>query len=182
MRFKSLIAIVAIALAATSAAPVHAGGPGDFACLVDNANAGATALRGTLAVHVQEAAFPTTTPVDFTLRLEKGGTAAFFRTSYLTSIYARSNEAVLCELLVDNSTVTAITDFRAAILASFGLKRTTRLVLTRKSLSQAETQGQAGQWFCTGYYTTPTIIDPASSPCGADARGGSMADVLIYAQ
>ena len=178
MYFKALIVVVAIALALGPTAPVLAGGPADTACLTDNASAGATALRGTLAVHVQQV-LQGSTAVDFTLRLDKGGTVTFFRTSYETIVFGRSNEAILCELLVDSNSPTAATDFRAAIINSFALKRSTRFVLTRKSLSQAETQGETGQWFCTGVYTDPETTAP---PCGAAARGGSMLDVTLYAQ
>ena len=172
--FTIAIAIVPIAT------PAWAGGPADNpSCLVMNPGGGSTALRGTVSANVQDAATHGGTNVDFTLRLERGGAIAFFRASVFMTVFARSNEGILCALLSD-STAQAAVDLRAAILQAFGLPSGAHFSLTDKSVSKAEIQGTTGQWFCNNTFTDPTLI---SGPCVATGeRGGSMADVTLYAQ
>ena len=94
-------------------------------------------------------------------------------------VYARSNEGILCEIL-NTSNAQAAVDLRAAILRTFGLPSTARFSLTDKSVSKAEIQGVSGQWFCNNTYTDPTLMN---GPCVfTGERGGSMADVTLYAQ
>src|SRR5690242_4985336 len=172
--------VVILAVVVTGMAPAWAGGPADNpSCLVKNPGGGSTALRGTVAVGVQNAITQGNTDVDFTLRLEKGGAIAFFRASVNMQVFARSNEGVLCSLLNDDPS-TAAASLRAAILQAFGLPSTAQFALTDSSISKAEIQGSVNQWLCNGTFTTPLPL--AAPPCGAAARGASMADVVIYAQ
>jgi hypothetical protein len=173
--FTMALAIVPIAT------PAWAGGPADNpTCQVMNPGGGSTSLRGTVAANVQDAATHGGTNVDFTLRLERGGALAFFRASVFMTVYARSNEGILCSLLSDNTTQAAV-DLRAAIRQAFGLPPTARFSVTDKSVSKAEIQGATAQWFCNDTFTDPTL---PSGPCAATGteRGGSMADVILYAQ
>jgi len=172
--FTTTLAIVPIAT------PAWAGGPGDNPpCVVANPGGGSTALRGTVAANVQNAATQGNTDVDFTLRLERGGALAFFRASINMQVYARSNEGILCEIL-NTSNAQAAVDLRAAILRTFGLPSTARFSLTDKSVSKAEIQGVSGQWFCNNTYTNPTLMN---GPCVfTGERGGSMADVTLFVQ
>jgi hypothetical protein len=175
VRVMTIALTIAMAIG-SMVAPAWAGGPADDPpCVIANPG-GSTALRGTIAAHVQNAATQGNTDVDFTLRLERGGALAFFRASVNMQVFARSNEGILCDLLNSNNTQAAA-DLRAAILRAFGLPSTALFWLTDKSISNAEIQGVSGQWFCNNTYTDPTM--PAG-PCGATQRGGSMADVILY--
>lgn len=182
MTGRAMIIVFAIAVAVVqTVVPASAGGPADIpGCVVPNPPGGATALRGTVAAGVQDASTVGTTNVDFTLRLERGGALAFFRTSVPMQVFARSNEGILCALLNDPTTSQGALDLRAAILKSFGFPPTARFWLIDRSVSKAEIQGTVGQWFCNDTFTDPTLL---AGPCVAQPpRGGSMADVLIYVQ
>lgn len=183
MTFKILtVVFTAVALVAGHpGSAARAGGPGDPtpSCLVNNPG-GATALRGTVAVGGQSAG-PGTPHVDFTLRLERGGAFAFFRASVDTEIFATSNENILCSLLNDNQSQAAA-DLRAAILSTFGLTTRTQFVITDRSISKAEIQGQSPQWVCNNTYTTGSVAPPPSCADGSTPRAASMADVIIYAR
>jgi hypothetical protein len=170
-----LIACTIVAGIALAALPASAGGPGDTvpSCVVANPG-GATAVRGTVAVSVQNAATPGNTDVDFMLRLERGGAIAFFRASVNMQVFASSNESILCHLLKD-STSQAAQDLRAAIRQAFGLPATAGLWLTDKSVSKAEIQGSTGQWVCNNTYTDASLTPTCAAP-----RGASMADIIIY--
>jgi hypothetical protein len=181
MTCRTLMIAFALAVAMGSVAmPAWAGGPGDLipSCLVANPPGGATALRGTIAVGVQDASTPSNTDVDFTLRLERGGALAFFRTSVNMQVFATSNENIICALLRDNTTSPGAIDLRAAIRRAFGFSSTAAFFIVDKSLSKAEIQGESTQWLCNDTYTPQT--NPPSSPQCAPPRGSSMADILIY--
>src|SRR5688572_31754938 len=60
---------------------------------------GATALRGTIAVGVQDASTPANTDVDFTLRLERGGALAFRSEEHTSELQSQSN--LVCRLLLE---------------------------------------------------------------------------------
>jgi len=169
------------AMVMQTAVPASAGGPGDTppSCLVPNPPGGATALRGTVAVDVQDAGTTANTNVDFILRLERGGALAFFRASVNMQVFATSNENILCTLLKDSGSQGAI-DLRAAILSAFGLPTTYHFYLVDKSLSKAEIQGVSNQWLCNDTYTPPSPLASPPAGCQAPARAASMADVLIY--
>jgi hypothetical protein len=158
-----------------------AGGPGDTppSCLVPNPPGGATAVRGTVSVGVQNAATTANSDVDFTLRLERGGALAFFRASVNMQVFATSNENILCTLLRDSTSQGAI-DLRSAILSTFGFSPNAAFYLVDKSLSKAEIQGTVNQWLCNNTYTPPTPLSAPPTNCQAPARAASMADVLIY--
>jgi hypothetical protein len=172
--------MIAVAILQT-VIPVSAGGPADNpSCVVPNPPGGATAVRGTVAVGVQNAATNGSTDVDFTLRLSRGGALAFFRVSLNMQVFAVSNEGILCHLLRDDQS-TAAASTRAAILSAFGFNPNATFSLVDKSLSNAEIQGSVNQWLCDGMFTPPTPL--SSPPCGTQPpRGASMADVLIYVQ
>ena len=162
--------------------PAWAGGPADTpTCVI--AKKTNTALLGTISANVQNAATQGNTDVDFTLRLAFANdkTATFFRASVNMQVFARSNAGIICALLFDTTPTPpqAALDLRAAILAAFGLSPTAQFFLTASSLSDDETQGQTGQWFCNNTFTDPTQL---SGPCFAagTGRGGSMADVILY--
>lgn len=177
MTVRVMMIVFTIAMTIASVVvPAWAGGPNDNPTCIINNPGGGTAVRGTIAAHVQNGATAGNTDVDFTLRLERGGALAFFRASVNMQVFARSNEGILCDLLNTNNTQAAV-DLRAAILRTFGFSSTGLFWLTDKSISNAEIQGVSGQWFCNNTYTDPTL--PAG-PCGASQRGGSMADVILY--
>jgi hypothetical protein len=185
MTLRAAITVLAIAIAVPqSGMPASAGGNADDPpCVLPNPPGGATALRGTVAVGVQNAAATGDTDVDFTLRLERGGALAFFRASVLMQVFARSNEGILCSLLNEDLATTsqAARDLRAAILRSFGFPPTAVFWLVEKSVSKAEIQGTVGQWLCNNTWTNPLIITPPVCTSGPPTpRGSSMADVLIY--
>ena len=175
------LTICAIGLAVVSVvAPVWAGGPADNpSCVVPNPPGGATALRGTVAVGVQNAAVQANTDTDFTLRLSRGGALAFFRVSLNMQVFAVSDEGILCHLLNDDQGVAAAST-RAAILTAFGLPQSSKFFLTDKSLSNSEIQGSVNQWLCNQTFTpsNPPLAPPAS--CQVPPRAASMADVVIY--
>jgi hypothetical protein len=160
---------------------VSAGGPGDNpSCLVPNPPGGATALRGTVAVGVQNASPNVTDNVDFTLRLERGGALAFFRASVPMQVYATSNEGILCTLLDRTNPDPAASDLQRAILSTFGFPSTGTFWLTDKSVSKAEIQGPGvNQWLCNDTFTPTTPMAPPAS-CQVPPRAASMADVVIY--
>lgn len=154
-----------------------AGGPNEPAC-TEKVGAGATALRGTIAVGV-----PTIQPgvqnVDFTLRLERGGAVHFFRANVPIAVFSRPNENVLCDLLKTNAS-DAAADLREAILTTFGFPPlTSRFIVTDKSFSKAEVQGTAAQWLCDGQFTDPN--SPLNPTCAAP-RGSALADITIHVQ
>jgi hypothetical protein len=180
MTSKVMLSIVTMvgSLVAGEMAPAWAGGPADNPTCLVKKHGGSVALKGTVAVGAQSLD-QANTDVDFTLRLERGGSLAFFRASVNMQVYGVSNEGILCTLLNDDTSVAATT-LRAAILQAFGLSKATRFVLTDSSISKAEIQGSVNQWMCNGTYTNPTPL--AEPTCGTAARGASMADVVIYAQ
>jgi len=179
-----MVRVVMIVLATAfvvvqTALPASAGGPADVAsCVVPKHPRGATIVRGTVNAAVQNATTQGDTDVDFTLRLERGGAVEFFRASVPMQVFASSNEGILCKLLFETtpSTSPAALSLRAAILATFGLPATAKFLLTSTSVSKAETQGEAGQWFCNNTYTDPSLLHGPCSP----QRAGSMADVILY--
>jgi hypothetical protein len=174
---RTLIIAGAVAFGIVHATlPAWAGGPGDTppSCVVANPPGGATAVRGTVAVGVQNAAAPANTDVDFVLRLERGGALAFFRTSVNMQVFAASNESILCHLLKD-STSPGATGLRAAIRTAFGFSPEASFWLVERSVSKAEIQGSTGQWLCNDTYTDSSLTPTCAAP-----RGASMADVLIY--
>jgi hypothetical protein len=180
MTTRVLIALFAVAVAIVAPPSAFAGGPNDPPCTVPNVSGGASAIRGTIAVGVQDAVTQGNTDVDFTLRLERGGALVFFRTSVNRTIFARSNECVLRDLFVADTTVPAILDLRAAILSAFGFPSTAQFIITDKALSKAEVQGgTTPQWLCNNTFTSGDP-SPLFSPCpGQPPRGASMADVTI---
>jgi len=183
MRTKFTIAALVLAAMFVSASTALAGGPGDTFCTVPNAGKGATALRGTIAVNVQDATVPVTN-VDFTVRLERGGAIAFFRTSLLTQVNSRANEAILCDVFIDNGS-DAARDLRAAVLNTFGFPSTAKFVITDKSVTKGEVQGGlTPQWLCNETFTAgdPNPIAPTNPCLTQPPRGASMADVIIYVQ
>jgi hypothetical protein len=175
---KVVLTVLAIGFAVVpTGMPAWAGGPGDLppSCQVANPPGGATALRGTISVAAQSANAGDTN-VDFVLRLERGGTLQFFRASVFMTVFATSNENILCTLLKDNTSLAAST-LRAAIKQSFGFPQTAGFFIIDKSVTKDETQGEVNQWLCNETFTPPfPVIAPT---CGAP-RAGSMADVLIY--
>jgi hypothetical protein len=183
MTVRVAITVLAIAIAVTQTVmPASAGGPADNPpCVLANPPGGATALRGTVAVGVQNAAPNVTTDVDFTLRLERGGASAFLRASVPMQVYGFSNEGILCSLLNESTTNGAALNLRAAILTQFGFPSTATFWLVEKSLSKAEIQGTSGQWLCNNTWTNPVIVAPPVCASGPPTpRASSMADVLIY--
>ena len=179
MSIRVSMTVFAIAIAVLQIAmPAYAGGPNDDPpCVLANPPGGATALRGTIAVGVQNAAPFVIDDVDFTLRLERGGALAFFRVSVPMTAYAISNEGILCTLLNETTNPSqAALDLRAAIRAKFGFSPTAEFWLVDKSLTKAEIQGPAtAQWLCDNTFTTDNPTPSCATP-----RGASMADVLIY--
>lgn len=173
------VMMIAFTIAMTLASvvvPAWAGGPQDNpTCLI--AKKTNTAIEGTISANVQNALTQGNTDVDFTLRLATGKTVTFFRASVNMQVFARSNAGIICDLLNSNTAQAAV-DLRAAILNAFGLSPTAQFFLTDKSISNDETQGATGQWFCNNTFTDPTLL---SGPC-APQRGGSMADVTLYVQ
>jgi hypothetical protein len=181
MSKRVVVTVFAIAVAVLSAAmPAWAGGPGDNpSCVVPNPPGGATALRGTVAVGVQNAAVQANTDADFTLRLSRGGALAFFRVSLNMQVFSISDEGILCHLLNDDQSVAAAST-RAAILTTFALPQSSKFFLTDKSLSNSEIQGSVNQWLCNQTFTptNPPLAPPTS--CQVPPRAASMADVVIY--
>ena len=173
------VMMIAFTIAMTIASvvvPAWAGGPQDNpTCLI--AKKTHTAIQGTISANVQNALTQGNTDVDFTLRLASGKTVTFLRASVNTQVFARSNAGIICDLL-NTSTAQAAVDLRAAILNAFGLSPTAQFFVTADSISNDETQGATGQWFCNNTFTDPTLL---SGPC-APQRGGSMADVTLYVQ
>jgi hypothetical protein len=179
---RIFLTILAVGVAVvTSSMPAVAGGPGDTppSCLVANPPGGATALRGTVAVGVENAVTQGNTNVDFTLRLERGGALAFLRASVNMTVFATSNENILCTLLADSSDPGAIA-LRAAILQAFGFRNTANFFIVDKSVSKAEIQGSTNQWLCNSTFTTPAPLSSPPPSCQSPPRGSSMADVLLY--
>ena len=183
MTLRAAITVFAIAIAMTQTVmPASAGSPADDPeCVLANPPGGATALRGTVAVGVQNAATNGPTDVDFTLRLERGGALAFFRASVFMAVFGRSNEAILCSLLNEPTNGSALLNLRRAILTQFGFPPTAVFWLVEKSVSKAEIQGTSGQWLCNNTWTDPLTIAPPVCTSGPPTpRASSMADVLIY--
>ena len=178
MRIPTIVLAIAIAMLQI-VMPAHAGGPNDDPqCVLTNPPGGATALRGTIAVGVQNAAPFVIDDVDFTLRLERGGALAFFRVSVPMTAYAISNEGILCALLNETNPTPspAAVDLRNAIRAKFGFSPTAEFWLVERSVTKAEIQGPAtAQWLCDNTFTTNSPTPSCATP-----RGASMADVLIY--
>ena len=107
------------------------------------------------------------TPVDYTLRLARSGVTScgdpsskvcFFRLSLEAKVFGISNEDVLC-LALENPGLSA------QILAAFNLPPTRRLVITDKSITNAEVQG-------------PDQVIPGT---GDPGRASTMGDVVIWA-
>lgn len=162
--------------------PASAGGPNDVPPCVLGKVGGLASIQGTVAAGVQNATTQGTTDVDFTLRLERGKTRGFFRASVPMQVFAASNEGILCNLLDENTSPAAVS-LRAAILAHFGLPSTARFWLSTRSVTNAETQGEVGQWLCNNTYTDPSLLaGPCSLSDPPTMRGASIADVVLYVQ
>ena len=101
-------------------------------CQVANPGQGAIALRGTAALEVHEIdGLSNAHDVDLTLRLERGGAIASFRSNDPdTNIWGVSNADIACLFLEKPA-------FAQSILAAFAPTKT-RLVITSKSISNAE--------------------------------------------
>jgi hypothetical protein len=170
-RTRSLLSVVGILVATLGLAfAAWAGGPGGgepASCQVLNPGAGAVAIRGTVAVEAQRSD-AVATPVDYTLRLARtgatpcgddpAGKVCFFRLSLEAIVFGKSNEDVLCLALEDPG-------LSAQILAGFNLPPTRRLVITDKSITNAEVQG-------------PDQVIPGT---GDPGRASTLGDVVIYA-
>ena len=154
MRRPVTIALAAVLISATVlAAPVQAGGPGEGVASCEVPKAGGSAIRGTVAVlaHRSDAV---AAPVDYTFRLSRGGATAFFRFTTSAVVFGTTNEDILCLALQDPT-------LGAEILATFNFRPGGRLVITDRSITNAETQGEQQ-------------IFPGTT------RGSSLADVTIY--
>ena len=152
----ALALATALFAAIAVATQVEAGGPGEgTTATCEVPKAGGSALRGTVAVTAHSTA-PGPADVDFTLRLSRGGATAFFRFTTNAIVFAKTNEDVLC-LALENP------ELRDQILTTFNFRPGSRLVITDRSITNAETQG-------------PQQIIP-----GTD-RGSTLADVTIYVQ
>jgi hypothetical protein len=102
-------------------------------CQVKNSGSGAIALRGAIAVEVQNGTLPGPTDVDYTVRLERGGVTKFLRFTLNAEVFALSNEEVVC-LLLDDPT------FTQTVRDEFGLGNRF-LKITDNSLKNAESKG-----------------------------------------
>jgi hypothetical protein len=156
---KIVALVVLLVFAPALAVDALAGGPGGgvvASCQVPNPSAGA--IRGTVAVETQRSD-AVATDVDYTLRLTRSGATAFFRLSLFALVFGKTNEEVLCLALEDPG-------LSAQILAAFNLQPGRRLVITDKSITNAEVQG-------------PDQVIPGS---GVPGRASTMGDVTIYAQ
>jgi hypothetical protein len=163
MPYAPRIIALAVLVVASLALPFDAvaGGPGVgviASCQIPNPSAGALAIRGTVAVETQRSD-AVATDVDYTLRLTRSGATAFFRLSLNTLAFGKTNEEMLCLALEDPG-------LSAQILAAFNLPPGRRLLITDKSITNAEVQG-------------PDQVIPGT---GTPGRASTMGDVTIYAQ
>jgi hypothetical protein len=159
MPFAAKVIALAVMLIAVPALAFDAwaGGPGGgiASCQVLNPSAGALAIRGTVAVETL-ASGAVATDVDYTFRLTRSGATAFFRLTKNALVFGKTNEDVLC-LALENLGLSA------QILAAFNLPPNRHLVITDKSITNAEVQN-------------PDQVIPGT------ARASTMADIVIYAQ
>jgi hypothetical protein len=158
-RIVALAVLIVSTIAVASGA--LAGGPGEgviASCQIPNPSAGALAIRGTVAVETQRSD-AVATDVDYTFRLTRSGATTFFRLSLVALAFGKTNEEILCLALEDPG-------FSAQILAAFNLPPGRRLLITDKSITNAEVQG-------------PDQVIPGT---GTPGRASTMGDVTIYAQ
>jgi len=153
-----VIALAALLVAVPAFAfDAWAGGPGGgiASCQVPNSGAGALAIRGTVAVETQSSG-AVATDVDYTFRLTRSGATAFIRFTKNALVFGKTNEDVLCLALEDPV-------LSAQILGAFNLSAGRHLVITDKSITNAEVQN-------------PDQVIPGT------VRASTMADIVIYAQ
>jgi hypothetical protein len=159
MPFARRVIALAVMLVAVPVLAFNAwaGGPGGgiATCQVMNSSGGAVAIRGTVAVEALGSGGEATA-VDYTFRLTRSGATAFFRLTKNTLVFGKTNEDMLCLALDDPN-------LSAQILAAFNLPRGHRLVITDKSITNAEVQ------------SLDQVI-PGTE------RASTMADVVIYVQ
>jgi|RhiMetdeSRZDD1v2_1073273.scaffolds.fasta_scaffold406781_1 hypothetical protein len=159
MPFLARVISLAVLFVAVSALAFDAwaGGPGGgiATCQVTNSSGGALAIRGTVAVETLQSV-AVATDVDYTFRLTRSGATAFFRFTKNALVFGKTNEDVLCLALDDLG-------LSAQILAAFNLPPNRRLVITDKSITNAEVQS----------------LDQIIPGTG---RASTMGDIVIYAQ
>jgi hypothetical protein len=159
MPFAARVIALAVLLVAVPALAFDAwaGGPGGgiASCQVMNPSNGALAIRGTVAVETQQSG-AAATDVDYTFRLTRSGATAFFRLTKHAVVFGKTNEDVLC-LALDDPILSA------QIIAAFNLPRGHGLVITDKSITNAE-------------------IQDLNQVIPGTVRASTMGDVLIYAQ
>ena len=179
MKTRRLVAGLAIAaLLLLSATAAWAGaGEGVGCCTVINPGGGASAIKGTLALHYTMPTGIEPARSDVELRLERSSLRGFFTISLTNNLAGKNNEEIVCFILnpaepgqnvADANAVEALVD---EILEYFfegkGLDSTnTKLVITRSSITN--TDGPSGT----------DILDGGSSPTG---RVLALADIVIYA-
>jgi hypothetical protein len=148
--------VVVVAALLSLTAPAGAGGGAGLTapCQVKNSGSGAVALKGAIAVEVQDATTQGPTTVDYTLRLERSGVTKFLRFSLDAIVFAASNEEVVCFLLDDPA-------FTEVVQTEFSLGARS-LKITENSLRNAEAKG------------------PHQNIPGTP-RGSTLADITIYA-
>jgi hypothetical protein len=122
-------------------------------CTVNNLGQGTITLRGTAAAEAHTVGASLVNDVDLTLRLERSGVVKFFRSNNsAANFFGVTNAGVLCTFISDAT-------LKSQILSDFAINSEWKLVLTAKSLSNAD--------------------DPAF--IGSSSRISSIADVTIYA-
>ncbi len=163
------VSIAAVLYVTTSEVWARGGGGSSPTCLVDNPGSGAIALRGTVAADVTSGIYDSVQDIDLTLSLDKGGVMKFFRLHQNLSLVGEDSDTILCRFLDPianpNPDVQA---FVNQILDAFGFARTRQLVITSKSISNADEKNNT--YFC---------VD-AASPCTQHAS--NIADVTIWAK
>jgi hypothetical protein len=157
-----IIGIVMSVISLTMGSDVWAlGGGGTPTCQVGNPGAGAVAIRGVIVVETINASAPT--EVDYLLRLERSGVVKFYRMRQFTPVNGLSTEEVVCRAVDPSGPEPGVVGpVVAAILADFAPGKT-RLLITDKSVSNAESPGNN------------TVILNSNNAISAG-------DVILYAQ
>ena len=173
-RFVAGIAIAALLLLSATAAWAGAG-EGIGCCTVTNPGGGASAIKGTVALHYTMPTGSEAARSDVELRLERSSLRGFFTVTLSEKPLAgKSNEEIVCSILnpaeagIENES--AVEDLVDEILEYFfegkGLNSTnTRLVITRSSITN--TDGPSGTPILDGGVRTGRVL--------------ALADIVIYA-
>ena len=166
---------ISVLLVFSATAALAGAGEGVGCCTVINPGGGASAIKGTLALHYTMPSSAGGPLADVELRLERSSLRGFFTVTLSDKrLDGKNNEEIVCSILnpaeAGIANESAVQDLVDEILEYFfegeGLNSTnTRLVITRSSITN--TDGPSG---------TPILDDAV--PTG---RVLALADIVIYA-